>query len=508
MKIVLLNRFHSWPDGVERSYPCITLRPNTWNDYGFETYFTNATIWLAEEEPIVLGAVKIGRYGYTSEEPSMRVELPRESPSLVENYFSLGQTAQYYRVLASLTAAIRAQYAEAMRDVPILALPIDRLEEEEVFRVSLLRDSSAREALDMAPGLFGRVARQVDAFTFESRLEGASGVHRIPFDFAPKDDLPYRINVLVGVNGVGKTQLMARLAVLLSRFQEEAKVKSLQDAGETFETLGSLTPVPSLYGVIAISFSAFDDFELPEGHKGREPADAPEDDGEPKPDFKYAYCGLRESDGSIFRQAGLAVRIPAIVERMSDTQRELLTLALNTVLPGHPTAANDIREEEFYSRLSAGQRIVLNMVADLILHIRPRSLVLLDEPETHLHPQLLTTLLSVVNDLLEANDSFAVIATHSPIVVQQVLARRVHKIRRVDGDIPLVDPPGTETFGENLSEIVRTVFDALESDRDYEEVIDRLLDQNGGDPEGVMALFNGSLGLNAQIYLRSRGAKN
>ena len=314
--------------------------------------------------------------------------------------------------------------------------------------------------------------------------------------------------------GAKRTSSSSRIADLTERGAEALTAK-----GETSEVLGSLSPTPSLYGVIAVSFSAFDDFELPEKSESEQEVDEqppakplasasghdPEDN--PKPEFHYAYCGLRAANGIISQETGLAGRIPSVVRQMSEPQRRLLRAAIAVVLPARNTTEDAIDNAVFYRGLSAGQRIVLNIISDLILNIRQRSLILLDEPETHLHPQLLTTLLSLMNDMLVANDSFAVIATHSPIVVQQVLAKRVHIIRRVNGDIPQVASPEIETFGENLTEIVRSVFDALESDRDYEEVIDHLLEQHGRDANQVLALFGGRLGLNAQIYLRSRGVE-
>lgn len=157
----------------------------------------------------------------------------------------------------------------------------------------------------------------------------------------------------------------------------------------------------------------------------------------------------------------------------------------------------------FYKSLSAGQRIVLNIVSDLVLNLRKRSLVLLDEPETHLHPQLITTLISALSEILNEMDAFAVVATHSPIVVQQVLANRVHVVHRIEGEAPLITPPPAETFGENLSEIVRLVFDANESDRDYQEIIDRLFQEHGRDAAAVRKIFGGPLGFNAELYLNS-----
>ncbi|WP_164584517.1 AAA family ATPase, partial [Pseudomonas viridiflava] len=72
--------------------------------------------------------------------------------------------------------------------------------------------------------------------------------------------------------------------------------------------------------------------------------------------------------------------------------------------------------ESMYERLSAGQRLALNCVFHILSKIDRRTLILFDEPELHLHPQLLTGLLNTLSEILESQDSFAIIATHSPLV--------------------------------------------------------------------------------------------
>lgn len=277
--------------------------------------------------------------------------------------------------------------------------------------------------------------------------------------------------------------------MVLSQF-ERAEDREIRTAERgSLKDVGQVTPVPTFYSVIAISFSAFDDFQLP---------DAIETD-----DYRYAYCGLRNSDNTITNVASVATRIVSLTQRMSDERRQLAVSTLNKAL-GKSLTLEELGSANFYRALSAGQRIVANIITDLVQNLRSGSLVLLDQPETHLHPQLVSRLLSVLNDLIVGFDSAAIIATHTPIVVQQALARRVHIIRRVD-DIPIVSQPLIETFGENLTEIVRTVFDAVESDRGYQEVLDQLLIEKNGNVDEVEGLFNGRLGFNAHSYLRSRG---
>lgn len=473
----------------KKTYPHIFLTRDNWNDYGFETKFF-ASLELTEDTSIILGALKIGAIDYNYEK-HMRDILPSELPALDESYFSLGQNIGFYNELLNVEPKTRAAYASAMRDIPLLGLSVDQLKEERVFEISLLRTSNAREALDKAPALFNTNvdARRVGVFDFETKLENAGAPHKIRFDFAEDNGLPHRINVLVGVNGVGKTQLMARLAMVLSQF-ERAEDREIRTAERgSLKDVGQVTPVPTFYSVIAISFSAFDDFQLP---------DAIETD-----DYRYAYCGLRNSDNTITNVASVATRIVSLTQRMSDERRQLAVSTLNKAL-GKSLTLEELGSANFYRALSAGQRIVANIITDLVQNLRSGSLVLLDQPETHLHPQLVSRLLSVLNDLIVGFDSAAIIATHTPIVVQQALARRVHIIRRVD-DIPIVSQPLIETFGENLTEIVRTVFDAVESDRGYQEVLDQLLIEKNGNVDEVEGLFNGRLGFNAHSYLRSRG---
>jgi len=477
----------SLPADFDGQYPCVRLRKNDWNDYGFETTF-QAMLCPTEDTDtwVDLGGVKIGRYGYTTDDPSMRSILNGTMEALPTEYFSLGQAPSYYDDLAEAAPAVRASYATAMRDIPIMAIDAEALEKEEVYRVSLLRTSRALQALDHGRELFSAQAAPVEQFEFRAKI-GRNGDHVVPFDFRPVQGLPHRINVLVGVNGVGKTQLMARLAVALSSFEEESVAEARTAAGETFEDAGVLIPRPSFYGVVAVSFSAFDDFELPKRSDSVR--------------YQYTYCGIRKPEGGLLDEKSLAARIPAAIRKMNDAQQVLLLQAMAVAMPQLAWETLP-KGQGFYGRLSAGQRIVLNIISDLVLYLGKRTLVLLDEPETHLHPQLISTLMSVLAVILEELDCFAIVATHSPIVVQQVLARHVHVLQRMDAAPPMVSNPPSETFGENLSEIVRLVFDSVESDRGYQDVIDRLLEVE--DADAVAARFEGRLGLNARLYLESR----
>jgi predicted ATP-binding protein involved in virulence len=161
-----------------------------------------------------------------------------------------------------------------------------------------------------------------------------------------------------------------------------------------------------------------------------------------------------------------------------------------------------MNNEKMYQRLSAGQRLAVNCIIHIISRIGPRTLILFDEPELHLHPQLLAGLLQALNEVLEHHDSFSIVATHSPLVIQQLPKECVHVIRR-DRMTPMVVKPTFQTFGESVSEITRFVFASPDTDRDYRAVLKRMFDDDGGDTEAVRQRFGGQLSLNADMYLES-----
>jgi hypothetical protein len=156
---------------------------------------------------------------------------------------------------------------------------------------------------------------------------------------------------------------------------------------------------------------------------------------------------------------------------------------------------------------STGHKIVLHVVASLVAHIVPRTLVLYDEPETHLHPPLIAALMKAIRIVLEELNAFAIVATHSPVVIQETLARHVRVVRRV-GDSFRIHAPLGETFGENAGVLTYDAFGLTASAADYQEVLDLLIAQLP-DIAAVEELFTPGLSAQARAYvMASFAAKN
>jgi predicted ATP-dependent endonuclease of OLD family len=280
---------------------------------------------------------------------------------------------------------------------------------------------------------------------------------------------------------------MARLAMLMSRFSKDAIKKNRS----TLQNDDIITPIPSIYGVVAISFSAFDEFERPTQLQGEK--------------FKYSYCGLQHHRGRLKSKEDLLEELKGTLIELPKEKRDLLKNFLaNLVRVDNLNTFIDEPEknENLYERLSAGQRLALNCVFHILAKIEPRTLILFDEPELHLHPQLLTGLLNSLSEILESQDSFAIIATHSPLVIQQLPMECVHVVRR-DRMTPMVLKPTFQTFGESLSELTKFVFASTEADRDYRTVLDRMYLKANKNVDLVKSIFGDKLSLSADIYLES-----
>ena len=148
--------------------------------------------------------------------------------------------------------------------------------------------------------------------------------------------------------------------------------------------------------------------------------------------------------------------------------------------------------------MSTGHKISVNIVVQLVSVLQQRSLVLIDEPESHLHPPLLAALMRGISIALEARRSYAVIATHSPVVLQEIAGRYAHVLRR-HGTRNSIETPEIETFGENVGLLTRHVFNLDNSSSDYVGVLRGLASQ--GTLDEIETLFANGLSSQARMLV-------
>ena len=286
------------------------------------------------------------------------------------------------------------------------------------------------------------------------------------------------------IYAVGKTQYLANLATDLCQISR-ASSESQKKRDERF---GGQRPL--FTRVLAVSYSAFDRFVRPKSVAA-----------------SYVYCGIRTDGGGLSRKA-LIAKYRENQQRIRDARRsgawtrymaEILGDSEELVAASLEEEINnpDV-EESALSLLSSGQSILVHFVTSLLAWLQPNSLVLFDEPETHLHPNAVASLFNVLTAVLEEYESFAIMATHSPIVIQEIPAKRVTVFRR-KANVTTAEPLGLESFGESIAELTRHVFETNEVTTLYRTTLRRLAQQ---EPLArTISRFELELSLSAQAFL-------
>jgi ATPase subunit of ABC transporter with duplicated ATPase domains len=159
---------------------------------------------------------------------------------------------------------------------------------------------------------------------------------------------------------------------------------------------------------------------------------------------------------------------------------------------------------DIFRKFSSGHKIVLLTVTRLVEAVVEKTLVLLDEPEAHLHPPLLSAFVRALSDLLTNRNGIAVIATHSPVVLQEVPRSCVWKLQRV-GNKMSAKRPERETFGENVGTLTDEVFGLEVTATGFHKMLSDVA-QEFTTYEEALAEFGGQLGAEGRAILRAKMA--
>jgi len=511
--------FRSGASAQPTSYPHVVLVQDNWDDYGYKTTY-HATLHPSDDEIVELGTVKIlwerqtSGYGPLPREPFVR---------LGPEFCSLGGDLDYYETIFKRGRPFYEDYLRGLGDVTFSDEVRARFEDLEGYKVSLMRLSGAERTIADAVKLFQRDAsvqrRRGGAagFVVKFRTQVADGANKftIDFDFRRKGPLPHRLNALIGYNGTGKTRLLSNLAIAASGFGYSTKEELLAKRAGRF--VGNPPPFKT---VVVISYSPFDTFVIP--GRTNEEQDKLREQGAI---FGYVYCGLRELAERVGypfeRRQTYRLRTPDEVEaeflaalnRVRTAERldallEILKPLLHDAsfqrigLTKLYHSEDDRRLAELFRGLSSGHKIVLKIVTELTAHIHGSepTLVLIDEPETHLHPPLLAALLKSVRACLDQFDGYAVVATHSPVVLQETPSRFVNVLRRV-GDNTHAISATIETFGESIGVITQDVFNLDDGTTDWHDTLRKVARRRS--IEEIEQLFDRRLGFAARSYVVS-----
>lgn len=530
MKFTVLPNEKSTPSFKTK----FALKRDNWNDYGLQIFYQ---LFRRNDErggePDLIGSVRILLPGG---EETNRMTISEDFSTLPMNARSVGSSLDYYERLSALTEQERSAVTAALND--LVANPELRSETSryEGYGKSLFRDvedidnfyedadAVLRSDFSQLPDLSEPFTFQPGGwddpleFNFEAYNDSWStwGGERMGTN-GPRVALPRRVAVLIGRNGCGKSTLLSRLARVA--FANPSDRKEKRNA-----KLGKITP--SEFGftrIISISYSAFDSFQIP-GLHAEERAQISRDmeigQG------RFIFCGLRDIAAEYADTLGAVADEEDELERRSSTKlKDLKALArefadllkaiekkdrltvfqdgLEVILSD--ASFGDIEERtvvdlvgndpaKAFMGWSTGHKIAIHVLASITAHCQRKSIVLFDEPETHLHPPLIAALMRALRIVLEQTNAFCIIATHSPVILQETLARHVFIIER-DGDIFSVRQPKVETFAESIGALTYDSFGLTAENTYFSRTLKRLVN-SAEEPDDIEELF--PLGLSAQ----------
>lgn len=480
---------------------------SNWDDwFKFETTYA-LIIFDSTGKRIEAGQLKIGIYDQKDRKPPV----PESFPDLGDKFFSVGQDENYYETIYSLGEGTRSKIFKALQDCAFDLTIFEKAKNQYVMTESLLRFIRAQTVTER----FHQLANGKSNLTkFQFSYDLPAPHEDIPplslsFSVEPTSNPPTNIQVIIGRNGVGKTRCFRLMTQALGGSDEKQVGKFNSQPNNQDSPFANL---------VSVAFSAFDPFDPPpDGLMGT---------GK----IKYAYVGLRKpklkTNAENISSAPPTAQPPKTPEELlsefvsslarcsygprAERWREAIrTLASDPIFEDAKVVELLNENSNFdqghaaytFDLLSSGHKIVLLTITRLIELVDERTLVLIDEPESHLHPPLLAAFIRALSYLLVNRNGVAIIATHSPVILQEVPKNCAWFMAR-SGKITTAQRPEIETFGENVGILTREVFGLEITHSGFHKL---LIEQAAKvkSYEELLGVFNGQLGAEARALART-----
>lgn len=490
MKFRINNNMFPEVEDTYEGENTIFLATDSWDDYGFKTFFSVRIIENGDWKEI--GSIRILKY---DTEITKNV-IPAEFNSLSNEFVSLGTNKEFYEALILNFGKIDAEKILLLLN----DISIKNIDDNPYFSIShrgiqnsLFRSSDARYLYEEVSNIYFKNEKTSDrAYQFTFRLETDKDEYTpIDVDFSKNEYLPNRFFALIGKNGVGKTRFLNQLS------------KSLYDSSNPsnrnrFIIEGNYK-IPSYQKVIAISFSVFDQF-----FKGESKSKDEEEQTSIVETKKanYTYIGLHKVDNTVFTANEIIEVNTSIFKQLLIKKRakRFVELLNKSKILHEDIKFEDINDSFFIAHFSSGQKIFISMLCRLLAEIEDGSLVFFDEPELYLHPNAIASLMNIFNDILNEYQSYAILCTHSPILVQEIPSRYVRNLSLIEGSL-IQTEVSIETFGANISDITKDVYNVSEHESLYKTTFKKL--SKNMDEEEIEKIFQDRLSLKARMFLSS-----
>ncbi|EMW0955307.1 TPA: AAA family ATPase [Citrobacter freundii] len=338
------------------------------------------------------------------------------------------------------------------------------------------------------------------------------------FNFDHNHDLPKRISIIIGENGVGKSKTLREIALAaikgannlvalvdpeVDSSEERIQISRLIAFSPTNESKSSFPTdkrKKSLIWYKRLTLNRDPKSILNLNDVIVQLARNNEAIGYSKrwDIFVDSLNSLNENNDLVIKCNGENYPYIKLKEINSRGEESRLTLYSDIIPSGEPLR---LINDECYP-LSSGEISFIKFCVQVCLYIENGTLLLIDEPETHLHPSFINKFMALLDRLLEMTGSSAIIATHSVYLVREVFKEQVTILRRRDDGIVVSEKPRLSTFGANIGNISYFVFGESEPTQILSKVKRRIKNKNMT-WEDVVSKYSDDFSVNVLSSLRN-----
>lgn len=423
-----------------------------------------------------------------------RPQLPDRFESLSEDFCSLGNNVGYYeKMYAVLGTEKSKEVLAALQDCAVNLVINEKYKGNETYRLSLRRETFETErALRMGKfAINGRDMKKAFRFNYLFSPPYNSGcVTEWAVDFMTKVHPFMRMAGVIGENGVGKTQMLYSFIKDL-----------LADKADAFNS-----DLPIFSSIIAVCSTPFDEFMNIESKNYTLPyiKSCVEQNKEETEEKIY-------SGAEAIKERGIVEGHPLMKYYIDRLKKELPTEDIESIFPYRDSDVSvqrywDIDRERLHQvikNLSSGQLQIMMLLTTIYEHVNYDTLFVIDEPEVHLHPNAIMSFLRLLSSLLEEFASYAIITTHSPLVVREMVGCNVFTMHRMEDNNVYIGHCDRETFGEDIGILYRDIFGYDDTKSCFREQVKELI-ADGDDYEQVIRdLGVENLSLNSRFTIRN-----
>lgn len=504
------------PDGAD-----FLLEEDGWNDYNYITFYhLHATAAITGTRNLHVGYIRIMKIGQKEKELFLLRGLFKKElfTSLPDDFVSMSTGVNTWRTIERFLS--HEQIVQLVNSLNIITSESDpayiKVKNDPCFKISLLRDTSMDDyGLKLAREIIANQGRKYDLISqpMKFMLPGSDNPIYLDFSTGNRDldaikEVPSRLLAFIGNNGVGKSTMLYRLIKI---FYSAPDIRSMfkNDYGEV---------IPNDVGfseLFVVSYSALDNFTMP-GMSKSEVMDIIRgiDGGY----GRLVFCGLRDvraeyaeaveranagnddltSFGKVDTEHVEEIKLKPVSTLADEFARAMEHVKAdrnkfqfwNNVMSDFSTYNDallsftweeyeyrpEVTLKDLFLKQSTGLKFILHSLSVILSRIEWNSIILFDEPENHLQPPLLSKFLHIMRCIAHENASLIMVATHSPVILQETFSANVIIVNRTGNKFSF-RRPDIETYGENIGAITNEVFGLNSSITTYFKVADMLYER-------------------------------